>query len=87
MSIEGVPPEHLVLAVGPLVLHLPLVLLLLLALLHHLQQIQWFNICDCETLKNLHFFSYHYYRSTDTKKDHTETLKYTDTNKQRARRP
>ena len=44
MSIEGVPPEHLVLAVCPLVLHLPLVLLLLLALLHHLQQKLWFNV-------------------------------------------
>merc|ERR1719285_469576 len=36
MSIEGVSPENLVLAVCPLILHLPRVLLLLLALLHHL---------------------------------------------------
>ena len=38
MSVEGVPSEDLVLAVRPLVLHLPLVLFLLLTLLHHLQQ-------------------------------------------------
>ena len=44
MSVEGVPSEDLVLAVRPLILHLPLVLLLLLTLLHHLQTKRWINV-------------------------------------------
>ena len=46
MSVEGVPSEDLVLAVRPLVLHLPLVLFLLLTLLHHLQQNNG-SMCQC----------------------------------------